>query len=113
MSIRSPSIIDISSDSGEEFVVHPSNLLDIEEKIRVGGPRSDIMTACVGSASATLFASEPEDPVVTEIVDTAGIQIERQIMDNIEEHHFSKGIIVDFLHRYRARRSTDVPLGYS
>ena len=39
MSIQSPSIIDVSSDSGEEFVVQPSNLPDVEERIRVGGPR--------------------------------------------------------------------------
>ena len=49
-----------------------------------------MMTAFVGATSATLFASEPEDPVVTEIIDTAGTQIERLMMDIIEEHHFSR-----------------------
>ena len=48
------------------------------------------MTAFVGATSATLFASVPEDPVVSEIFDTAGTQIERQMMDIIEEHHFSR-----------------------
>ena len=90
LSIQSPSIIDVSSDSGEEFIVQPSSLPIIEERFRVGGPRSDMMTAFVGATSATLFASEPEDPVVTEIIDTAGTQIERQMMDIIEEHHFSR-----------------------
>ena len=77
MSIQSPSIIDVSSDSGEEFVVQPSNLPDIEKRFRVVGPRSDMMTAFVGAASATLFTSETEHPVVTEIIDTAGTQIKR------------------------------------
>ena len=90
LSIQSPSIIDVSSDSGEEFIVQPSSLPIIEERFRVGGPRSDMMTAFVGATSATLFASEPEDPVVTEKIDTAGTQIERQMMDIIEEHHFSR-----------------------
>ena len=48
-----------------------------------------MITALVGATSATLVASEPEDPVVTDIIDTAGTQIERQQMDIIEEHHFS------------------------
>ena len=90
LSIQSPSIIDVSSDSGEEFVVQPSRLPVIEGRFRVEGPRSVMMTAFVGATSATLFASKPEDPVVTEIIDTAGTQIERQMMDIIEEHHFSR-----------------------
>ena len=90
MSIESPSIIDVSSDSGEEFVVQPSSLPDIEERFRVGGPKSEMMTASVGADSATLFTSQHKDPVVTEIIDTAGTQIERQMMDVIEEHHFSR-----------------------
>ena len=48
------------------------------------------MAAFVGAASATLFTSQPEDSVVTEIFDTAGTQIECQMMDIIEEHHFSR-----------------------
>ena len=81
MSIQSPSIIDVSSDSGEEFIVQQSNPPDIEERFRIGGPRSDMMTAFVGATPATLFTSEPGSPVVTEIIDTAGTQIERQMMD--------------------------------
>ena len=54
------------------------------------------MTAFVGAASATLFTSEPEDPVVTEINDTAGTQFERQLMDIIEEHHFSRESLSTF-----------------
>ena len=53
--LLSPGIIDVSGDSGEEFVVQPNNSPDVKERFRVGGPRSDMMTAFVGAASATLF----------------------------------------------------------
>ena len=90
LSIQWPGIIEISSDSGENFVVHPNDLPDKEEKFRVGGPRSDMMTAFVGAASSNWFTSGPEDPIDTEIIDTAGIPIEREMMDIIEEHRFSR-----------------------
>ena len=64
LSIQSPGIVDISSDSGEEFVVHPNDLSDVEERFRVGGPRSDMLTAFVGATTATLFTSGPEDPSI-------------------------------------------------
>ena len=72
MSIQSPGIIDVSSDSGEEFVVHPDNLPNLDGRFRVNGPISDMMTAFVGAASATSIALEADDPVVTKIIDTAG-----------------------------------------
>ena len=49
-----------------------------------------MMTAFVGAASETLFTSEPEDPAATETMDTAGTLIKRQMMDIINEHHFSR-----------------------
>ena len=91
LSIQSPGIVDISSDSGEEFVVHPDDLSEIEERFRVGGPRSDMLKAFVGATSANLFTSGPEDPSIAETIDTAGTQIERQMMEIIEEHQFSSG----------------------
>ena len=85
MSIQSPGIIDLSGDSGEEFVVQPYNLIDLEGRFRVCRPKSDMMTAFLGAASATRFASESEDPAISEI-----FQIERQMKDIIEEHHISR-----------------------
>ena len=91
LSVQSPEIIDVSSDSGEEFVVHPNDLSDIEERFRVGGPRSDMLTAFVGATSATLFASGPEDLSIVETIYTAGTQIERQMMEIIDGHQLSRG----------------------
>ena len=76
ISIQSPGIIDVSSDSGEEFVVQPNDLPELEERFRAGGPRSDLMMAFIGAASATLFASETEDPGAREMIDTAGTSID-------------------------------------
>ena len=39
MPIESPGIIDVSSDSEEEFQMQPGTLPELEEKSRVGGPR--------------------------------------------------------------------------
>ena len=49
-----------------------------------------MLTAFVGATSATLFASGQEDPSIVETIDTAGTQIERQMMEIIEEHRFSR-----------------------
>ena len=88
--IQWPEINDVSGDSGEKFVVHSISLPDLEEKVRFGGPRSGMMSAFVGAASETMFTSESEDTVGSKIIGTAGTLIERQMMDIIEEHHFSR-----------------------
>ena len=62
LSIQSPGIVDKSSDSGEEFVVHPNDLSDVEERFRVGGPRSDMLTAFVGATSATFSHLDQKTP---------------------------------------------------
>ena len=39
MSIQSPGIIDVSSVSGEEFVVQPDNLPNLDGRLRVNGTK--------------------------------------------------------------------------
>ena len=82
----SPSVIDISSESGEEFTVEPGNVNAIEERFRVGAPGSNAMTAFAGAAAMTLFPQSTASQLDTEIIDTAGSQIERQLLDLIDEH---------------------------
>ena len=82
----SPSVIDISSESGEEFTVEPGNVNVIEERFRVGAPGSNAMTAFAGAAAMTLFPQSTVSQLDTEILDTAGSQIERQLLDLIDEH---------------------------
>ena len=82
----SPSVIDISSESGEEFTVEPGNVNVIEERFRVGAPGSNAMTAFAGAAAMTLFPQSTVSQLDTDIIDTAGSQIERQLLDLIDEH---------------------------
>ena len=82
-----PSIIDISSESGEEFTVEPGDVSAIEERCRVGAPGSSAMSAFVGAAATTLFPQSTFQQADTEVIDTAGSQIERQLLDLIDEHH--------------------------
>ena len=81
-----PSIIDISSESGEEFVVEPGDIQALDERFRVGGPSADAMSAFVRAAAATLFPSSAVPYQNEETIDTAGSQIERQLMELVEEH---------------------------
>ena len=80
----SSDVIDISSESGEEFVVEPGNIIQINERFRINTMGSNIMTAFVGSATAALFP--PSNSVDRQgTIDTAGTTIEREIMELIEE----------------------------
>ena len=81
-----PTIIDVSSESGEEFVVEPGDVQSLDERFRVEGPSADAMSAFVGAAAATLFPSSAVPYQNEETIDTAGSQIERQLMEIVEEH---------------------------
>ena len=52
---NSPDVIDISSESGEEFVVESGKIAQINERFRINTMGSNIMVAFVGSATAALF----------------------------------------------------------
>ena len=82
----SPSVIDISSESGEEFTVEPGNVNAIEERFRVGAPGSNAMSPFVGAAATTHFPQSTLPQLGTEVIDTAGSQKERQLLDLIDEH---------------------------
>ena len=82
----SPSIIDVSSESGEEFTVEPGDVNAIVERFRVGAQVADAMSAFVGAAATTLFPQSTFPSQNTEVIDTAGSQIERQLLDLIDEH---------------------------
>ena len=81
-----PTTIEVSSESGEEFVVEPGDVQALDERFRVGGPSADAMSAFVGAAAATLFPSSAVPYQNEETIDTAGSQIERQLMELVEEH---------------------------
>ena len=100
----SPDVIDISSESGEEFIVEPGNIAQLDEKFRVNTMGSNIMTAFVGSATASLFP--PSNYVGQQgSINTAGTHIEREIMELIEEGPFLFSSISAVFHRFRIRRT--------
>ena len=80
-----PVIIDVSSDSGDEFVVHPGDVSELEDRFRPGGPRSDVMTAFMGAATASLFPTSASGSGEDEVIDISGTRIERQLVDLMEE----------------------------
>ena len=89
----SPDVIDISSESGEEFTVEPGNTAQLDEKFRIDTRGSNIMTAFMGSATASLF---PPSISVSyqETIDTAGSYIEREIMELLEENPLSSPVSI-------------------
>ena len=78
----SPDVIDISSESGEEFIEEPGNTTQLDERFRIITMGSNIMSAFVGSATAALF---PSTNLAGQqgFTDTASTRIERDIMELI------------------------------
>ena len=94
----SPSVIDVSSDSGEEFTVEPGNVQALDERFCVVGSNSDAMSAFVGAAVATLFPSSSVRYQSEEVIDTTGSQIERQLMELIDENQSHRSSPPNFVH---------------
>ena len=88
----SPSIIDVSSESGEEFMAEPRDVQALDERFRVGGPTTDAMSAFVGAAAATLFPSSSVPYQSEEVIDSTGSKIERQLMELVEEQQSNDSI---------------------
>ena len=81
----SPSTIDDSNESGEEFVVEPGNVQALDERFRVGGPSTDAMSAFVGAAAANFIPSHSLPHSPEDVSYTTGSQIERQLMGLVGE----------------------------
>ena len=86
ISTNSPGLINISSDSGEEFVTEQSYAEPIDLRFRIGGPLDNPMAAFVNENAARLFAvSEPEIREDS-VIDITGTDIEREMLGIISEH---------------------------
>ena len=85
-----PSVIDVSSKSGEEFTVEPGNVQELGERFRIGRPSLDAMSAFVGAAAATLFP--PHSPLLQPQNAHDLSPIERQIIELIDEHQSHRSI---------------------
>ena len=72
-------------------MVEPGDVQALDERFRIGGP-ADAMSAFVGAAAATLFHSSSVPYQNEETIDTAGSQIERQLMELVEEHQSNDSV---------------------
>ena len=82
----SPSVTDVSGDSEEEFRVDPGNVHELGERFRIRGPNSDVMSAFVGAAVATPFPYQSPRLQLQNATDVSGSQIERELIELIDEH---------------------------
>ena len=80
----SPAIIDVSGDSGDEFIFHPGDVLELEDRFWPGDPQSDVMTAFMGAATASLFPTSTRKSREDEEIDIPGTRIERRLVDLME-----------------------------
>ena len=86
ISINSPALINISSDSGEEFVTEQSYVDPIDLRFRAGGPLQDPMLAFVNEDAARLFAVSETASREDSFIDVIGTDIEREILSTITEN---------------------------
>ena len=80
-------LINISSSSGEEFMVEPLSVNDLDERFRTTPyPLTDMSTVFMGAAGAMLFPNSvnPQGSVGQQI-DTRGSQIENELMDLMDD----------------------------
>ena len=78
-------VIDISSNSGDEFLVERGNVTQLDERFRVNQITQDAMTTFMGAATAMFFPSSNDPILQGNVIDTTGTGIEQELMELIEE----------------------------
>ena len=86
ISTNSPGLINISSDSGGEFVTEQSYVEPIDLRFRAGGPLQDPMLAFVNEDATRLFAVSETVSREDSFIDVIGTEIEREILSTIIEN---------------------------
>ena len=86
-STNSPGLINISSDSGEEFITEQPCAEPMDMRFRIGGPVNDPLTAFVNENAARLFAVSESDTREDSVIDITGTDIEREMLSMISQKH--------------------------
>ena len=73
----SPDVIDISSNSDNEFLVEQGNVPQLLDRVRANTTQGNPMTAFVGSAAALLFPSGGNGVPPQDAIEVRGTRIER------------------------------------
>ena len=81
----SPDVIDISSNTGDEFLVEHGIVTQLEERFRINQTTQDAMTTFMGAATAMLFPSSNDPILQGNVIDTIGTGIEQEVIELIEE----------------------------
>ena len=80
----SPDVVDISSGSEGEFSIAPGDVTQLNDRFRIDTTGSNLMSAFVGAATATLYPDTEMSPRQDTTTIASGTQLERELMDLIE-----------------------------
>ena len=86
VSTNSPGLINISSDSGEEFITEQPCTEPLDLRFRIGGPINDPMTAFVNESAARLFTVSETEAREDSVIDITGTDIEREMLSIVSEN---------------------------
>ena len=78
-----PDVVDISSGSEGDFSIAPGDVAQLDERFRKDTAGSNLMSAFMGSAAATLYPDTETSPGQDSATITSGTQLERELMDLI------------------------------
>ena len=73
---KSPDVVDISSESENSFSIAPGDIAQLDERFRVNTTGSNLMSAFMGSALASLYVDPANTAEQNEFVGATGTQID-------------------------------------
>ena len=85
VSTNYPGLINICSDSGEEFVTEQSYSEPIYPRFKIGGPPNNPTTAFIIEDTARLFAIIESEIREDSVIDNTGTDIERVMISTISK----------------------------
>ena len=79
----SPDVVDISSGSEDAFSLAPGDFAQLEDRFRINTTGSNLMSAFVGAATASLYPEAEASLDQNSETITSGTQLERELMELI------------------------------
>ena len=76
----SPNVVDISSGSEDAFSIQPGDRVQLEERFRINPAGSNLMSAFVGAATASLFPNMDTTLEHDAVSVASGTQLEKDLM---------------------------------
>ena len=82
----------MSSESAEEITVDPEETQAIDDRFRIGGPWTDVISAFIGAVSTSRFPPVTPAQGTTDVIDTCATRIEWQLLNLLDEQQDSQMI---------------------